>query len=81
MGRHLSSKERKEVIAGVTEGKSYAQIAEEKGVCISTVSRILKRRRPRTIAKIARESSPSINHRCERCKKLESALLDMIIKM
>lgn len=81
MGRHLTTKERKEVVADVAAGKSYKEVAEARGLHPATVSRILKRRRPRTIVRLSREAPSSPPHSCARCKKLEIALLDMIIKM
>ena len=81
MGRHLTTKEKNEIVSEVAAGKSYKDIAEAKGLHASTISRIIKRRRPCTIARMSREVSPHHSQPCPRCKKLEIALLDMIIKM
>jgi len=81
MGRHLTSKERSEVVAEVAGGKTYKEVAEARGLHASTISRIMKRKRPRTIVNISRGATPLPSHSCARCKKLEIAPLDMIIKM
>lgn len=79
-GKRLSVSERRAVVSAVVGGASTSDVAKDFGVSTTTIQKIMRKKRPSTIAKMA-NGHVEPRGACARCRKLESALLDMMIKM
>lgn len=94
MARPISKEQRAKILEGISSGKEAKDVAEQVGVCMGTVYRVMRKKRTRTIVKMANggssyvpveprdaAGSSEVIRLRERVRKLEGAILDLIIKM